>query len=202
MSHSADHTYHGNGTVASGVFWYGSNVPILWSWWTPSSAAAYAFSLVVVSVFAFSRRWLEYVQARRKEVRLGLVESGEEFPAPGRQLSPTRLAPDSKASVCISEVTWLRFEQVALKALSVTLTYLVMLVVMTFNAGLFAAVILGECAGYVVFDVRPALEARSILPVGAVPLAQKDNWSAVPVESPTTDHGLADLSAVDHDPSE
>jgi solute carrier family 31 (copper transporter), member 1 len=149
------------------VFEAGTQVTVLWEWWAVQTKAQYAFTFLTVALAGVLRRYLRKHAVARSKAPLSAG-------CLAKWLVPAK--PDEEA--LIKRQVWLikalrGLELTAFHALSVTLANLLMLVAMTFNVGLFLAIILGESVGYFQFDVNETLESLK----GKYERAANDNSS-------------------------
>lgn len=129
------------------TFWEGTQLQLLWNWWNIKTRGSYVLAFLIVAAFAIGRRGLIKHAARRAKAPLA---------ASGR--AAALLPPSTKGDAsAISGARIIRsIELTSYHAVSITLAYLLMLVTMTFNVGMFLAVIVGETLGFLIFDALPA----------------------------------------------
>ncbi|TKY58074.1 Copper transporter 5 [Spatholobus suberectus] len=122
------------------TFYWGKKVTILFDSWKTDSWASYVLSLVACLVVA---AFYQYLENRR--IRLKLV-AGELRPSPEIRtpLLRWRVAGD-KAKLGV------KFAGAVLFGVNSAIGYLLMLAIMSFNGGVFVAVVVGLALGYVFF---------------------------------------------------
>ena len=127
-----------------------TDLALLFGGWRPQSAAEYALSLVAIFLVAFFSEWL-----RSRANRL-LVEPFAPAPADGKGEATTR----STCSIAAHRL--LHFLLVALRLVA---AFCLMLLVMTYDIGIFIVVILGLAGGHVVWaDPRSAAPGAHAMP--------------------------------------
>lgn len=133
----AAHHHMGGSSVMTMTFAVGySNFHVLWDWWHVTNEAVFAASFLAVVLMAVARRALNKWATRRAQQQytggptFSMVASASAVALPrGRRLARN-------------------LELTAYTAVSTTLSYLLMLVAMTFNVGMFLAVVVGEALGF------------------------------------------------------
>ncbi len=130
------------------TFWEGTQLQLLWNWWNITTRGSYVLAFLIVAAFAIGRRGLIKHAARRAKAPLA---------APGRAagLLPPLSKGDASGAMLGARIVR-AIELTSYHAVSITLAYLLMLVAMTFNVGMFLAVIVGETLGFLIFDALPA----------------------------------------------
>ena len=103
--------------------------PLLFSWWHPRSASEYFLSLVVVLLIGACAEW---VSTRARPRPTLSATASDELTRLHVDESPARRRPPRAM-----------LREGAMHTLSVALHFAIMLLAMTFNAGVFAAVVLG-----------------------------------------------------------
>lgn len=133
------------------TFWVGYQLQLLWGGWNIETKTQYFFSFLTVVVMAIVRRALLQFALQRSKA-----------PVQGTPLSPLigRKGGDAPASPAGSSKLFRVFELTAYHAFAVTLAYLLMLVAMTFNVGMFLVVIIGEGLGFALVDARERVSAN------------------------------------------
>jgi copper transporter 1 len=122
------------------TFYWGRDVTLLFDSWKTSSWASYSLTLLaclIVSAF------YQYLEDRR--VRLKIVSSGK----PPAQIE----APLLQGNILEGGGKWLpaRIAGAVLFGVNSAIGYMLMLAVMSFNGGVFVAVVLGLAIGYFIF---------------------------------------------------
>ncbi|XP_019188867.1 PREDICTED: copper transporter 5.1-like [Ipomoea nil] len=124
------------------TFYWGKNVTVLFDFWKTDSWTSYALTLIACFVFSV---FYQFMEDRR--LRFKLVSS----------LGAAKNKPDSvDTPLLLGSVVgggWkaARFAGALLFGVNSAIGYLLMLAVMSFNAGVFIAVVVGLGAGYLVF---------------------------------------------------
>ncbi|XP_031118024.1 copper transporter 5-like [Ipomoea triloba] len=124
------------------TFYWGKNVTVLFDFWKTDSWTSYALTLFACFVFSV---FYQYMEDRR--LRFKLVSS----------LGATKNKPISVDTPLLGSVGggggWkaARFAGALLFGVNSAIGYLLMLAIMSFNAGVFIAVVVGLGAGYLVF---------------------------------------------------
>eukprot|EP00245_Coleochaete_scutata_P014637 TRINITY_DN630_c0_g1_i3.p1 TRINITY_DN630_c0_g1~~TRINITY_DN630_c0_g1_i3.p1 ORF type:complete len:220 (-),score=26.75 TRINITY_DN630_c0_g1_i3:690-1349(-) len=162
LAFDMDHTNHGDGSGMGSdgggmnhkvdmhmsmhmSFFWGKEATILFDWWVTHTWAQFLFSWLAIFVFCVFHEWLLtqriMLSTPPKTTPMGdnLLPSNSEasVSSPRR---PLTLSPARK-----------RMMVTALYVANITSSYLIMLVVMTFNAPLFLSVVLGLSTGFAVF---------------------------------------------------
>ncbi|XP_047049475.1 copper transporter 5.1-like [Lolium rigidum] len=128
------------------TFYWGTSATILFDGWKTSAWAGYLLSLLALFLAA---AFYQYLEAFR--IRLKLLASAKADPLPPPAGSDARaplLGPGSALAGC----RWpAKVATAALFGVNAGIGYLLMLAVMSFNGGVFIAVIVGLAAGYLAF---------------------------------------------------
>ncbi|KAE8077167.1 hypothetical protein FH972_015757 [Carpinus fangiana] len=122
------------------TFYWGRDVTLLFDSWKTSSWASYSLTLLaclIVSAF------YQYLEDRR--VRLKIVSSGK----PPAQIE----APLLQGTILGGGGKWspARIGGAVLFGVNSAIGYMLMLAVMSFNGGVFVAIVLGLAIGYLIF---------------------------------------------------
>jgi len=125
---------------------------VLFDWWSTETPAQYIATLAVVFIFAMFTVWLG-VSARRYSngVTATFGRVSETTPLLSSGISG---APATPRTVSRSRRLKLKTYSAILYAFSLAGNYLLMLLVMTFNTGIFAAVILGAASAFFLFGMQ------------------------------------------------
>lgn len=120
-------------------FQWSASVTILFQSWKTSEATRfyYILSCVGISLLAFLLEGVRY--AFHNLHSSSAIADNEK----GEMLVPK--------SCCSKAKLFTRAKEVAVYGVYMTLSYLVMLVIMTFNGGIFMSVVFGHCIGTLVF---------------------------------------------------
>ncbi|KAL3650715.1 hypothetical protein CASFOL_007118 [Castilleja foliolosa] len=117
------------------TFYWGRRVTILFDFWTTDSWLTYFLSLLACFLFAVV---YQYMEDRR--VRIKLLQKN---PPPSSGVA---------APLVVSKVVApRRFAGAIMFGINSAIGYLLMLAVMSFNGGVFIAVVAGLAAGYLIF---------------------------------------------------
>ena len=126
-------------------FYWGKQVTILFDGWTTSSWISYSLSLLACFLVSTFYQYLE-----DKRVRFKLLSAAKASNPPKPQIEdPLLQQVDGKTAG--SKWSAARFAGAALFGLNSGIGYLLMLAVMSFNGGVFVAIVLGLAVGYLVF---------------------------------------------------
>ena len=127
------------------TFYWGKQVTILFDGWTTSSWISYSLSLLACFLVSTFYQYLE-----DKRVRFKLLSAAKASNPPKPQIEdPLLQQVDGKTAG--SKWSAVRFAGAALFGLNSGIGYLLMLAVMSFNGGVFVAIVLGLAVGYLVF---------------------------------------------------
>ncbi|CAL9099556.1 unnamed protein product [Musa acuminata var. zebrina] len=122
------------------TFYWGKKVTILFDSWRTDSWAGYLLSLIALFAVA---AFYQYMEDRR--VRFKIIARSKPSPTPGigapflLPVAASRLGPPA------------RFASAILFGVNSAIGYLLMLAIMSFNAGVFIAVVVGLAVGYLFF---------------------------------------------------
>ncbi|TDG52301.1 hypothetical protein AWZ03_001131 [Drosophila navojoa] len=173
-----EHSRHGSaGHGGSMVFHVGNRETILFGFWTTSSTTSLVLSCLIVFIIAIGyealkcyREWLKKCYKKRQEggsdrgstMTTQLAASPTLIDAYSSPLSPVVPAgagadQSQNQAPLTTRVPWLaltHWYQTLLHMLQVTISFLLMLIFMTFNVWLCIAVVLGAGVGYFIFFAR------------------------------------------------
>ncbi|GAB4838054.1 hypothetical protein Ancab_027584 [Ancistrocladus abbreviatus] len=124
------------------TFYWGKNVTLLFDWWKTDSWSSYGFTLLVCFIFS---AFYQYMEDRRLKLRAVATVA----PYDPRSSTNTPLLLPYRLRNRWGNPA--RFATVALFAVDAAIGYLLMLAVMSFNAGVLIAVVLGLSVGYFLF---------------------------------------------------
>jgi solute carrier family 31 (copper transporter), member 1 len=139
------------------VFWQGHDLQVLWNWWNITTDAQYAGSVIIVILLCILHRFFSFLVGRRSKAPFSSQDSAVSLlEEAGRTKTRREKVPKAKLILRSLEVG-------VYQTLSFTMAYLVMLIAMTFNVGMFVAVITGESLGYFGFDILDRVHAEETL---------------------------------------
>ncbi|KAL2237312.1 copper transporter 5 [Sesamum indicum] len=126
------------------TFYWGRRVTILFDSWKTDSWLSYFLSLFACFLFSV---FYQYMEDRRLRLKLLSVSKTSPPPSAGPSLSTPLLLSKMGAR------NWSpsRFAGGILFGINAAIGYLLMLAIMSFNAGVFIAVVVGLGVGYLVF---------------------------------------------------
>lgn len=162
MHHSHDHgamniegaMHH----MMSMAFHFGYNETVLFSWWKFDSIMGLIGSMIAIFVMAVLYEGLKYYREYLFWKTYNLLEYR---PVTGPQRNPEdpqRSTPSTSASpVHPTMLSLNHFYQTGLHILQVTLSFMLMLIFMTYNVWLCIAVVLGAAVGYFLFCWRKSV---------------------------------------------
>ena len=133
------------------AFSSGHDVVLLFEWWHPTTPFAYALSLGVVFGLCLLQEWLLAKKLRRAVPHCKPCEDGgpRSSAATKGESSPLVAPRGTPAPTALR-----RLGDALLHTASVALGFALMLLVMSFNAGVFATVVAGLGAGHAAFAPR------------------------------------------------
>ncbi|KAL7744168.1 hypothetical protein ACLKA6_009143 [Drosophila palustris] len=157
--HEHAHHHHAGGTgtgmehMMSMAFHFGYNETILFSWWHIETVAGLIGSMIAIFLLALLYEGLKYYREYLFWKTYNLLEYR---PVTGPQRNPEapRLPPPAAAAPSPVQPTMLSINhlyQTLLHVLQVTLSFLLMLIFMTYNVWLCLMVVLGAGVGYFLF---------------------------------------------------
>ncbi|VFQ97762.1 unnamed protein product [Cuscuta campestris] len=124
------------------TFYWGKNVTVLFDFWKTDSWTSYALTLFVSFLFSV---FYQYMEDRRLRFRIAGSSS-----SPGSNKANPADAPLIR-SAGGRRVSAARMTGALLFGISSAVGYLLMLAIMSFNAGVFIAVVVGLAVGYLFF---------------------------------------------------
>ncbi|VFQ60762.1 unnamed protein product [Cuscuta campestris] len=127
------------------TFYWGTRVTLLFDFWKTDSATSYALSLIACLVAAVFYQYMEDRRQRFKLVSSLAAKKASDHPSP---IDAPLLHSVSAASRRLNPA---RFAGAVLFAISSAIGYLLMLAIMSFNGGVFIAVVSGLAVGYLIF---------------------------------------------------
>ncbi|KAM0952501.1 putative Ctr copper transporter [Dioscorea sansibarensis] len=120
------------------TFYWGKTVTILFDSWRTDSWLGYALSLLAVLIAA---AFYQYMEDRR--IRFKILARSKSPPSPPSVQTPLLLSSSASA--------FARLAASVIFGVNSAIGYLLMLAVMSFNGGVFVAVIIGLAVGYFLF---------------------------------------------------
>ena len=130
------------------TFSQSSDVVLLFDWWHPRSGGEYALSLCAIFAICLLQEWLVAQRAVR-----AAQAAGHSSPAESTPLFTEARPPPRRTAVMERAIVHLVY------AASIALGFLLMLLVMSFNGGVFLTVVAGLSTGHMLF--MPARAAAS-----------------------------------------
>ncbi|CAI9096701.1 OLC1v1032902C1 [Oldenlandia corymbosa var. corymbosa] len=127
------------------TFYWGKKVTLLFDFWKTDSWMSYALTLLACFIFSV---FYQYMEDRR--VRFKLLLKTNPSPQPV-VVSSTMTAPLLYSKVQKSLSNPARFAGAILFGVNSAIGYLLMLAIMSFNGGVFVAVVAGLALGYLIF---------------------------------------------------
>ncbi|RLN32852.1 copper transporter 5.1 [Panicum miliaceum] len=135
------------------TFYWGKSATILFDGWRTSTWPGYLLSLVALLLAAAFYQYLEALRIRVKLAAGGGAAAGKQGPSipPPASSDPSR-APLLAPALAAAAGRWpARVAVAAMFGVNSGLGYLLMLAVMSFNGGVFIAVVVGLALGYLAF---------------------------------------------------
>lgn len=126
------------------TFYWGYKVTILFDSWRTDSWTSYGFSLLACLVFSVFYQYLENLRLRFKQVASGAAVGS------GQSTSPIE-TPLLNSKIAGGRWRPAKFGGAILFGVNSAIGYMLMLAVMSFNWGVFIAIVLGLSIGYLVF---------------------------------------------------
>lgn len=125
------------------TFYWGTSVTILFDSWQTNSWPSYLLSLLAVFLIA---AFYQYMEDRRLRLKLLSVAKTPPSPPPSSAATPLLLPK-------LTGRNWGPYQLAGaiLFGVNSAIGYFLMLAVMSFNAGVFIAVVVGLAAGYLLF---------------------------------------------------
>lgn len=123
------------------TFYWGNSVTLLFDSWVTNSWLSYLLSLFACFLFAM---FYQYIEDRRLQFK-AIVAAGD----PSLPSADTPLIRGLGRAQ--TRLTWSRLSMAVLFGFNAAIGYLLMLLVMSYNFGVFLAVVLGFGVGYLLF---------------------------------------------------
>lgn len=131
------------------TFYWGKTVTLLFDFWKTDSWTSYALTLLACLIFSV---FYQYLEDRR--LRFRLLSSNKTTLAPPPQdanSANTPLLYSKFLTPKAGKLSVARFAGAVLFGVNSAIGYLLMLAIMSFNGGVFVAVVLGLALGYLLF---------------------------------------------------
>ncbi|PHT46328.1 Copper transporter 5.1 [Capsicum baccatum] len=129
------------------TFYWGKKVTLLFDFWRTDSWTSYAIALLACFIFSL---FYQYMEDRRQRFRILSINSKRNYPQP-----PPPPAVNAPLLYTFPSVggKWnsARFATAILFGVNSAIGYMLMLAVMSFNGGVFIAVVVGLGIGYLFF---------------------------------------------------
>ncbi|KAJ4958702.1 hypothetical protein NE237_025813 [Protea cynaroides] len=128
------------------TFYWGKQVTVLFDSWKTDSWTSYALTLLACFLFSV---FYEYMEDRR--LRFNVIATGKK---------PSSTLPSVDTPLLISRLAgsvWTnpaRYAAAILFCINSAMGYLLMLAIMSFNGGVFFAIVLGLAFGYLIFRIN------------------------------------------------
>ncbi|XP_017217771.2 copper transporter 5.1 [Daucus carota subsp. sativus] len=120
------------------TFYWGTNVTILFDAWTTSSYTSYAISLLLCFLAAVLYQFIEAWRIKLKLLASSPPQSGLNVPLIQSNIAGAGKSPSKVAGAVVFGI-------------NSAIGYMLMLAIMSFNGGVFVAIVVGIAAGYFVF---------------------------------------------------
>ncbi|KAL6846209.1 hypothetical protein ACP4OV_023657 [Aristida adscensionis] len=134
------------------TFYWGKSATILFDGWRTTTWAGYLLSLLALLLAAAFYQYLEAFRIRVKLAASGAAKPASIPPPAGSDADAAAARAPLLASAAAAAGRWpARVAVAALFGVNSGLGYLLMLAVMSFNGGVFIAVVVGLAAGYLAF---------------------------------------------------
>ncbi|XP_055804251.1 copper transporter 5-like [Solanum dulcamara] len=129
------------------TFYWGKNVTVLFDFWRTDSWTSYAITLLACFIFSL---FYQYMEDRRQRFRILSANSKRNYPPPSAAVNVPLLHTSPTVGGRWNSA---RFATAILFGVNSAIGYLLMLAVMSFNGGVFVAVVLGLAIGYLFFRI-------------------------------------------------
>ncbi|XP_058222717.1 copper transporter 5.1-like [Rhododendron vialii] len=128
------------------TFYWGRDVTLLFDSWKTKTWAEYCLTLLTCFLFSAFYQYLEDRRLRLKQPQLSSSSSSS-------STAPTTTTPllDSKLGGSGGARSLVRLLGAAMFGVNAAIGYMLMLAVMSFNGGVFVAIVVGLSVGYLVF---------------------------------------------------
>ncbi|KAH7853112.1 hypothetical protein Vadar_033422 [Vaccinium darrowii] len=126
------------------TLYWGTDLTLLFDWWTTSSWPTYSLSLLACFLFALLYQFLESL--RRSPILTTTVVDRPSQPPPSSIATPLLSKSTGRTTHSLR-----RLAHAALFGVNAAIGYALMLAVMSFNGGVFLSVVLGIFVGYYLF---------------------------------------------------
>ncbi|KAH0770851.1 hypothetical protein KY290_014832 [Solanum tuberosum] len=132
------------------TFYWGKKVTLLFDFWRTDSWTSYAVTLLACFIFAL---FYQYMEDRRQRFRIISANFRRNYPPP----PPSSAAVNTPLLYTFPTVggKWnsARFATAIVFGINSAIGYMLMLAVMSFNGGVFMAIVLGLAIGYLLFRI-------------------------------------------------
>ncbi|XP_055803813.1 copper transporter 5-like [Solanum dulcamara] len=127
------------------TFYWGKKVTLLFDFWRTDSWTSYAITLLACFIFSL---FYQYMEDRRQRFRILSANSKRNYPPPTAPVNAPLLYTFPAVGANWNSA---RFATAILFGVNSAIGYFLMLAVMSFNGGVFVAVVLGLAIGYLLF---------------------------------------------------
>lgn len=129
------------------TFYWGKEVTILFDFWRVKTWLWYAISLVVVFLFSVLHEWL----ASQRSALSGKADKGEEAGVSAPEEDGDHRTPFITHAYAGQKSVFKKATEAFLFGINVGLGYLLMLAAMSFNGGVFVAIVAGLACGHFLY---------------------------------------------------
>ncbi|KAM3232374.1 copper transporter 5 [Capsicum annuum] len=131
------------------TFYWGKKVTLLFDFWRTDSWTSYAIALLACFIFSL---FYQYMEDRRQRFRILSINSKRNYSQPPPPPPPAVNAPLLYTFPSVGgKWSSARFATAILFGVNSAIGYMLMLAVMSFNGGVFIAVVVGLGIGYLFF---------------------------------------------------
>lgn len=129
------------------TFYWGKDVTILFDFWRVKTWTWYAVSLLLVFLFSVLHEWL----ANQRSALSAKVEKGEDSVVSAAEEDGDRRTPLISHAYPGQKSMYKKVMEAILFGINVGLGYMLMLAAMSFNGGVFLAIVVGLAVGHLFF---------------------------------------------------
>ncbi|GAB2222871.1 hypothetical protein Droror1_Dr00017002 [Drosera rotundifolia] len=147
------------------TFYWGKSVTVLFDFWRTSTWTDYALTLLACSLFSFFYQYLEHHRIQllnRTATSSSKTTDSTSLTAPLIEGASVKLG---------GSVRVMRFSSAVLFGVNSAIGYMLMLAVMSFNGGVFVAIVVGLTVGHLVFRSAAAAGVEDAINGGENPCA-------------------------------